>query len=119
MSATPPERAQLRVTVVGSGERTLVSVAGELDIATADEFTASLRDALAGGPVTLDLAELSFVDSSGLRALDGLLEEIDREGWTLGIRPDVGRGVRQLLELTGMIGLLPFEGRPEARGGPG
>jgi anti-anti-sigma factor len=42
---------------------------GELDLATVPALNAAL-DPLAGhGPVTLDLAELTFVDSSGLHAI--------------------------------------------------
>jgi anti-sigma B factor antagonist len=118
VTALPPEQPPLRLSVVRADERTVVGVAGELDLASAGEFAAGLRDALAGGPVVLDISELSFIDSSGLRALDAVLEAVDREGWTLAIRPDLAPAVRQVLELTGMIELLPIAGEPGSESGP-
>jgi anti-anti-sigma factor len=119
VSALPPERPALRLSVVRSGERTVVAVTGELDLDTAGEFAVGLREALAGGPVVLDICELSFIDSSGLRALDAVLEEVDREGWTFAIRRDLAPAVRQVFELTGMIELLPIEREPGCESGPG
>ncbi|HEY5196174.1 MAG TPA: STAS domain-containing protein [Solirubrobacteraceae bacterium] len=116
VTALPPDQPALRLTVERSGERTVVGVAGELDIATADQFATGLREELASRPVLLELSELAFVDSSGLRAIDALLEAVDREGWTLRIGPDLAPGVRQVLEMTGMIELLPIENAPGSAG---
>ncbi len=45
-------------------------VSGELDLANAREFTAALRDALPiGGPVTVDMRPLRFMDSSGIQTI--------------------------------------------------
>jgi anti-sigma B factor antagonist len=89
------------------GERT-VAAAGEIDLATADAFAAGLREHLAGGPVLLDLRELSFMDSSGVRVLDALLRDVDREGWSLAVRPELQDSVRLVLEMTGMLNVLPM-----------
>lgn len=43
-------------------------VKGELDMATSDELGAVLKSARSG-PVHLDFTEVTFMDSSGLRAL--------------------------------------------------
>jgi anti-anti-sigma factor len=55
------------LAVSESEQGTVIAVAGDVDIATAPE----LRDALvsASGDVTVDLADVSFMDSSGLNAL--------------------------------------------------
>jgi anti-sigma B factor antagonist len=90
----------------------VIAVEGELDLATADEFTAGVRRELAGAAVVLDLSGLSFVDSSGVRALDDLVRETDREGWALSIDARLPEGVRQVLRLTGMLDLLPIEADP-------
>jgi anti-anti-sigma factor len=96
------------LTVAGeSGERTVAAV-GELDLATADAFAAALREHLASGPVLLDLREVSFMDSSGVRVIDGLLRDVEREGWSLAIRPEMQRSVSMVLEMTGMIEALPL-----------
>jgi anti-anti-sigma factor len=98
----------LRLTVAGgSGERTVAAM-GEIDLATADAFAAALREHLASGPVLLDMREVSFMDSSGVRALDTLLRDIEREGWSLSVRPEMQRSVRMVFEMTGMIDALPL-----------
>jgi anti-anti-sigma factor len=48
----------------------VVSVRGEIDLATADAFRAALSDAIDGSPrVEVDLRETTFMDCSGLAAL--------------------------------------------------
>ena len=50
-----------------------VRVRGELDIATADQAYAYLRDVVDSqdGPVTMNLSELTFCDAAGLGVLAG------------------------------------------------
>jgi anti-sigma B factor antagonist len=116
--ASPPDRPALSVEVVApsGGGRTTVAAAGELDLATVDELGAVVREQLRGAPVLLDLGGVSFMDSSGIRLLDGLLRDCAREGWDLAIATGLHDAVVQVLELTGMMGALPFarheEGRP-------
>ena len=92
-----------------SGERTVVALTGEVDLATADDMAATLRAELAVAPVVLDLRELTFMDSSGVRVLDALLRDIDREGWQLRIDRRLTPVVENVLSITGMISILPFE----------
>jgi anti-anti-sigma factor len=113
MTDEPAGQPILRLSTTRPGGRRVVAAVGEVDIATAGEFAARLRAELACGPVVLDLSELVFVDSAGVRALNDLLEEIDRCGWTLRVRPVLSLGVRRVLELTGMLELLPIGDEPE------
>ena len=69
-----PER--FVVEVREAGEQTVVVARGDIDIATVDELRARLEPLEA--PVVLDLREVTFIDTSGLRlvlerhaALDG------------------------------------------------
>lgn len=107
--------SEFRVTVTTAGGTTVVAAAGELDVAHTDELTAALREALAQGPVRLDLDGLTFMDSSGVRLLDTLLRDVDANGRTLTLAPALQPAVRRVLELTGMLALLPFE--PASVGG--
>lgn len=109
MSEGIPEIPRWRVTREPTANGSVVAVGGELDLATVEEFSAALRGALAEGPVTLDLRGLAFMDSSGIRALDEILRESGREGWSLAVHSELQPPVRQLLELTGMLDVLPFE----------
>jgi anti-anti-sigma factor len=100
------------IAVVPAAEGVVVSVGGELDIATAAAFEATLLEQLAAGPVRLDLHELSFMDSTGIRILDAILRELPMIGSTLLVDPTLQPAVRQVLVLTGMLDALPFDAAP-------
>ncbi|MCY1144223.1 STAS domain-containing protein [Actinoplanes sp. Pm04-4] len=85
-----------------------LSVVGEIDIATVEDFEEALARAIAidGAPrVVVDFSEVTFCDSSGLAALDRCCEQASHRGLQLRlVRPQ--RGVRRLLELTGLLEAL-------------
>jgi anti-anti-sigma factor len=97
------------IAVVPAAEGVVVSVGGELDIATAAAFEATLLEQLAAGPVRLDLHGLSFMDSTGIRILDAILRELPMMGSTLLVDPTLQPAVRHVLVLTGMLDVLPFD----------
>jgi anti-anti-sigma factor len=107
-----PDPAEFHVTVLRADGLTNVAVAGEVDIATVGEFVDALREHLASGPVVLDMRELTFMDSSGVRALDALLGDVEREDWSLAVCSDMHRNVCQILRLTGILGELPLQDPP-------
>jgi anti-sigma B factor antagonist len=53
------------------GDEVVVSIRGEIDMVNCDRFAAALEAAEreATGILTLDLGELAFIDSTGLRAI--------------------------------------------------
>jgi anti-anti-sigma factor len=108
MTQMAPGSPPFCLTVTCAEGQTVLAVAGELDLATVGEFAAQMADQLAKGPTTLDLHELSFMDSSGVRAIDGLLRDVAREGWSFAIRDDLQSSVRKVFELTGMLAALPL-----------
>ena len=59
----------------GDDAWTTVSVGGELNLATADEFSRAVLSGLATGAVIVDLRGVTFMDSSGVRALNTALRE--------------------------------------------
>jgi anti-sigma B factor antagonist len=71
------------------GDRAWIALRGELDLATVDEVRARL-DALraAGHPVVLDLDQLTFMDSTGIRLVLESVRHGERDGW----RFEVTRG---------------------------
>ena len=89
MADTSP---QYSVRTVSGEDRTVVVLGGEIDIATVDDVSAAVRAELARGPVLLDLRELTFIDSSGLRMLVELLRSSDESGHPLTIGREVPRG---------------------------
>jgi anti-anti-sigma factor len=60
---------RLRMTLDDAGE--VLEVSGELDVATVDQFDAAVQLLLSSGRthITVRMADVSFVDSSGLGAL--------------------------------------------------
>jgi anti-anti-sigma factor len=104
-----PDPPQLEVHVGRLDGRTVVAFRGELDLASADRFSDAIREHLPGGPVLIDLRELSFMGSSGIQALDALMRDAEREGWTFTIRSELQRPVERVLTLTGLLSILPLE----------
>jgi anti-sigma B factor antagonist len=99
--------AAFRVTVEPIEDATLIRVVGEIDATTADQLCTHLDDARQSGETTLlDLAEVRFIDSVGLRVLLEATEKINRDDWALFIvRPS--REVLRLLEITDTANRLP------------
>ena len=67
------------ITVTGDDQRTLMTVVGYLDIATAEQLRAAVLDQ-AAATIALDLAGVDFIDSSGLRALLETQESVAADG---------------------------------------
>jgi anti-sigma B factor antagonist len=78
---------------------TVVSVGGEVDMATAPQLCACLREL--SGPVIVDLSRVNFLDSSGMAVLVGARARADRTGGELRLRTPTEH-VRRILELTGL-----------------
>ncbi len=72
------------------GDAARLTLRGELDIATVPRLESAVASALGGSPheLTIDLRELSFLDSSGLRQFIVLADRAEAEGWRLAlVRP--------------------------------
>ena len=93
---------QLSVTTSTIDGKTAVVVSGEVDAATSDTLRAAIFDVIEGGQssVVVDMSEVSFIDSSGLRVLIGGYKAADAAGGSLKVGSPSGAVVR-LLEITG------------------
>jgi anti-sigma B factor antagonist len=80
----------------------IVTVAGEIDIATVTRMRERLFElAASGGPLVVDLDQVRFIDSAGLSALVGAANRAAGYGGSLHVvcaRPTI----RQLFRLTGL-----------------
>jgi len=96
-------RLECEIGGVSAGAARVVIVRGEVDLATAPELEVSVRHALEDAPdgVVLDLAALSFIDSSGLRALVALSKDAKSRGASLALE-NLPRHAQRVLELTGL-----------------
>jgi anti-sigma B factor antagonist len=108
----PGSMAQFRVTTSLEPGRVVVALAGECDMAVRDELT-SVLSAAAGGArdVFVDLAEVRFLDSSGVHGLITGHRAAVEHGTRLYVVNATGP-VARVLELTGVGELL----RPPADG---
>lgn len=96
-----------KAVVVGTGDDRHLVVQGEIDLHTA----ALLRKHLAGlvedghDPVVVDMAGVTFLDSSGVEALVRALDALGQRREALVLqRPSPA--VRRILEMAGVLGLF-------------
>ncbi|MEY2471942.1 MAG: anti-sigma factor antagonist [Actinomycetota bacterium] len=89
--------APLAITVTAAG----LSIAGEIDVATAPTLRTAIGAAIAVAdrlPILLDMSEVSFIDSSGVSAL--VMSQRRSPGAVRIVTPS--RAVTRILDITGM-----------------
>jgi anti-anti-sigma factor len=96
------------------GERRVLVLAGELDLSNVTTLSERVGGELEGGAtaLALDLGELTFMDSTGLRLLIELDQRASKEKWTLSLIPSKHESTNAILRLTGADAALPFEDPP-------
>lgn len=101
------------IQVVRNGASTRLAPVGELDIATTPALERAITEATreAGTALVLDLRELTFMDSSGLRTLAQTNARAESNGFTLSIwrgPPQIDR----VLQISGLEAMLPLGDAP-------
>ncbi|MBR2520406.1 MAG: STAS domain-containing protein [Selenomonadaceae bacterium] len=87
------------------GANLTVALIGRLDAATALELDKTLSAELNGvADLTVDLAELEYISSAGLRTLLKLQKRMDRQG-AMRLR-NLRENVREVLDMTGFANFL-------------
>jgi anti-anti-sigma factor len=91
------------MTIARDGAHTTVSLQGELDIATEPELAAGLGLFLAEQTtlLTIDLSGLTFLDSTGLRALLTLREQCEQHGCRMVVVRG-GPAVQRAFDVSGL-----------------
>jgi anti-anti-sigma factor len=93
----------------GSGGECVIRLRGELDIDSAPDLQrALLRSRPAQQRVVLDLSELKFMDSTGLRVLLRARAAAEEGRWELFMR-NVPANIQRLFDMTGVHEALPSE----------
>ncbi|MFI9533802.1 STAS domain-containing protein [Nocardia fusca] len=94
----------LDVAVRAENGTAIVTVQGEVDMASAPQLQAALEDAQRGGdPLVVDMSEVGFLGSAGLSVLLVISEAAEPAA---GLRVVVSDAVRRPVELTGLDKLL-------------
>jgi anti-anti-sigma factor len=99
---------------------TIVALEGEIDLAAAPDAERMIAEAEAGKPAQLiiDLREVTFMDSSGLRVLLTAHRRAEEAGRRFAVVRG-GEAVHRLLEVTGLTDRLELLDEPPATaGGP-
>ena len=101
-------REPFRLEERRNGERTVLAVHGELDLATVDGVRARL-DALraARQPVVLDLDGLDFMDSTGIRLVLQAAQDGAQTGWAFSITRG-SYAVRRVFQAARIEDRLPY-----------
>lgn len=113
----------ITVTTSEAGEVHVVHVSGEIDVTSAAVLRDALEALIADGRrrLTLDLGQVTFMDSTGLGIVVGRLKRLARHGGTMTVAASHERVLR-VFSITGLDGLLDIhadlEGAVRAAGAP-
>jgi len=104
--AHPPD--EFSISADDRDGRAHVMLRGELDLATAPELEELVNARVdAGQEVVVDLRELEFMDSSGIRVLVAAHARAGRTGTrVIVVRPQPGSAVAKIVEVSGLDGEL-------------
>ena len=102
------------VDVHRHGSALVVAPRGEIDLATVDQVRDAVeRDRQSGETIVLDLREVGFMDTSGLRYVLELVERAPREGFDVRLVRGPS-AVQRVFEVSGLEPRLPFVDDPGA-----
>ena len=91
-----------------NGTSLTVSLEGRLDTSTAPKLEAELKSALKGvRDLTIDLADLAYVSSAGLRVLLSAQKVMNRQG-EMVVR-NANDAIMDVFEVTGFVDILNIE----------
>jgi anti-sigma B factor antagonist len=99
------------ITVEPANDHVLVAVTGELDLAVAPKLETCLArlDVSPGGRLVVDLSDLDFLDSSGLRVLVMAHQRAEQEGFRLVLvrGPEAVARVFELTRMDEQLSIIP------------
>ncbi|HEX2128424.1 MAG TPA: STAS domain-containing protein [Solirubrobacterales bacterium] len=102
----------LRIEVASAEDACVVRIEGELDMYSSPNLREEIDGLLAGDvPVVLDMEQLTFVDSSGIRCLVLVASRARTTGNPLRMLPPANGQVSQVLALTRVDKYLPLADR--------
>jgi anti-anti-sigma factor len=115
LAPDPPTVALFDLTISDRTYGIDAAPTGEIDLSTVDELGKRLSESLNGGAnvLSLDLRGVSFLDSSGLRLVLRLNQEMRNSGRRL-VLIQGPRRVAKVFELSGVEGELEIVADPEA-----
>lgn len=100
----------LRVRIKTEDSGSTLALAGELDMANAATLASELERAEEAGatPITVDLRELEFIDSTGIAVLVAAHRRLNDGSDRIRLVRSRASGVRRVMDVTGLDSELPF-----------
>lgn len=91
-----------------NGNELTISIIGRLDTTTAPQLETELKSSLNGvGKLVLDMAELEYLSSAGLRVILAAQKVMNKQG-SMVVR-NVNDTINEIFEVTGFIDILTIE----------
>jgi anti-sigma B factor antagonist len=114
MAANPVPLPQLKLETVRTPEETLVRCTGRITSTTSDTLQTTIRGLIPEAKrVVLDLADVNYIDSSGLGALVGLYVCAKKQNCELKLI-NLNHRVKELFRITKLASI--FEGHEQLSG---
>jgi anti-anti-sigma factor len=100
-----------RVEVSAEDRSMRISLSGEIDLANAAAVEDEIREAMSNQPaiVSVDLTDLTYMDSAGVRILFTLASRLQALRITLELIVPLGSPTRRLIELSGFESLAALK----------
>ena len=96
----------MKMKLVNRGDSADVLLIGRLDVIAAPDVEKALLDSAARfSSVTLDLAQLDYISSAGLRAIKSFYVAIRKKGGLYAVK-NVSKPIMDVFEATGFVRLL-------------
>jgi len=92
----------------------VLHVRGELDLSTAPGLCGTVERTAGNRRVLIDLSDIAFCDSTGLRALVGAVREIEINGGRAALVVPSGSAMDRVLQLSGLGEFLRVASTVEA-----
>jgi anti-anti-sigma factor len=100
-----------RVDVSTSGDRVHFAISGDVDLANAADVEAQLTKAIRNRAtgVTLDLSDVTYLDSAGLQVVFALTVSLRRLQIDIRVVAPEGSAARHAIEMAGMASITEIE----------
>ena len=109
--ADPPVRQSL--LTVYAEPPSLLHLAGELDLVGASALTEALEPLTSrGGNIGMDLAQLTFMDSTGINALCRAADALGERGRIIVL--NATPSVRRVIEIAGLVSIIDINDDSES-----
>ncbi|MBQ8507389.1 MAG: STAS domain-containing protein [Clostridia bacterium] len=98
----------MKIEKIFEGTKLTITLAGRMDTATAPKLEAELQQSISEvKELVLDLAELEYLSSAGLRVLLGAQKVMNRQGSM--VVKNVNESILEIFEVTGFVDILTIE----------